>query len=174
MEGLDGFGFVETHTFEQGSIVRMTGEAPILLLEHPGVVSLDGITFVVVPPVPVHRIDEEKAQHLDPLGAQALLLVEMLPDGPADHLALDGEGVHVAPGFSQPEVALPAGYAELDELVPFFGADFADAAITVDAAARRLFEILAVLDDLRSTPDLARRLDVELDPGADRPPPIAR
>ena len=98
----------------------------------------------------------------------------MLPNGPANHLPLDGEGVHVAPGFSQPEVSLPARHAELDELVVPFDPDLANAAITVGSPSGGLFEIVAVLDIDLPASDSSGCLDVEFDPGADDPAPVAR
>ena len=136
----------------------MIGETPILFLENPGVVSLDGIAFIVVPAVPLHGIDEEETEHLDPLRAQTLLLVEMLPNGPANHLPLDGKGIHVAPGLSRPEVLLAAGYAELHELVSPLDPNLADAAITVHGP-------LSVRD---------RRHPGRPLPGAYGPEPVAR
>ena len=66
---------------------------------------------------------------LIPLRTQALFLVEVLADGAANHFALDGESIHVAVGFAQPEKVLTAGYAQLDEFVVLFDADFANATV---------------------------------------------
>ena len=78
----------EVYFPEQRLVVGMPGEAPVLLLEQAGVIALDRVAFVIVAPVTLHGIDEEEAQHLDPLRAQAPLLVEMLADGSLDHLAV--------------------------------------------------------------------------------------
>ena len=160
----------EIHLLKQRAVIGMIGKPPIFFLEHSGIISLDGMAFVVVPAVSVDSIDEEKAEHLDALWAQALLLVQVLPDGPADHFALNGAGIHVAPGFSQAEVVLAAGYAEFNKLVTPRDANLADAAVTVDSASRCLFEVVAVLNVLYLASDSTGRFDVKFNLGADGPP----
>ncbi len=98
----------------------------------------------------------------------------MLPDGPTDHFTLNSEGIDVAPDFSRPEVVLAARYAELHKLVSFLDANLANATVTIDSAPCGLFEIVAILDDLYLAPDIAGRLDVKLDLGADGPALVAR
>ena len=122
----------------------------------------------------MHGINEEETEHLDPLGAQAFLLVEMLPNGPANHFPLNGESIHIAPGFSLLEVLLDAGHAEFDELAPLFDADLPNVAVTVDGAASCLFEVVAILDNLYLAPDASSLLDIKFDRGADCPSPVAR
>ena len=82
-----------------------------------------------------------------PCGAQALFLVEVLADGAANHFALNGESIHVAVGFIQPEKVLTTGHAQFDEFVAFFDADFADVAVPVDRTFGDLFEIVAIVDN---------------------------
>lgn len=122
----------------------------------------------------VHRIDEKQAEHLNSLRAQALLFVEVLADGAANHLALDSESIYIAVGFSQPEKVLATGYAQLDEFVAPFDANLANAAVVVDRTSGGLFEIVAILDHGFPPPDPSRRFDVEFDLGADRAALVAR
>ena len=49
-----------------------------------------------------------------PCGRRRFFLIEVLPDGAADHFALHGELIHVAPGFSDLQVVLAAGHAQFD------------------------------------------------------------
>ena len=90
-------------------VVRMLGQPAVFLLEDAGVVALHRVAVGVVLPVLLHGIDEEQAEHLDALRAQALLLVQVLLDGAADHLALHGQRIHVAVGLAGLQVLLAAG-----------------------------------------------------------------
>ena len=156
------------------AVVGMLGKAPVLLLEDPGVVALDGTAVLVVPAVPVHGINEEKAENFDPPRTKPLLLVEMLPDRPANHLALYRKGFHVAPGVSRPEIVLTARHAQFDELVPLLHADLAHAAVAIERAPSDPFEIIPVLNVDFAALDPAGRLDIELDLGTDHASPVAR
>ena len=151
----------------------MTREPPILLLEHARVVSLDRLAGAVVAAVAIHRVDEEQAEHLDPLRAQALLLGEVLADGAADHLPRHHAGVHVAPRFAPAQVALAAGDSKFDQFLSWPDANLPDAATAVEDAARGLFEIITVLHGLLLAPDPPRSLDVQFDARADRPAAVA-
>ena len=157
----------EVHLPEQRLVVGMPREAPVLLLEQTGVVSLDRASRLVVAAVSLHGVDEEKAEDLDSLRAQAYLLVEMLGNGSPNHLALNGCGVHIAPGFAFPEKALAARYAKLDERISPLDPDLADTAVAIDGAACRLFEIVAVLNPPFRTPRASGGLDIEFDLRAD-------
>ena len=160
---------------KKGAVVWMIGEMPILFLEHQRIIALDGIARFVLAPITIHGVNEEQAEHLDSPRAQAFLLIKMLADGSADHLAPDGVGIHVTRDFSQPEVLFAARHSELDEFVASFDADFADAMVAIDGAAGHVFEIVAVLDIDFPAPDSSRSsLDIELDLGADDAAPIAR
>ena len=144
----------------------MLGQPAVLLLEDAGVVALHRIAVGVVLPVLLHRVDEEQAQHLDALRAQALLLVQVLLDGAADHLALHGQRVHVAVGLAGPQVVLAAGKAQLHELVALRDADLADAAVAIDRPPGGLLQVVAVLHGDLLALDAACRLHVQLDLGA--------
>lgn len=172
---LGGAGGVLSSEEIEVLVVGVLGEAPVLRFEELGVLPLDDIALGVVAAVVLYFVDEEEAQHLDPLGAQASLLIEVLPDGPADQLVLNGAGVDVAVGFAQAEVVLAAGSAEFDELVALLDPDLTDTEVAVDGAAGGLFEIVAILDDpLLAADRSSGRLDVEFDLGADGPAPVAR
>ena len=108
----------------------------VLFLEDAGIVALDRVAVVVVLAVLFDRIDEEQAENLDPLGPQAFFLVQVLLDGPADHLPLHRQRVHVAEGLADAQKVLAAGNAQLHELVALFDTDFADAAVVIDVPAR--------------------------------------
>ena len=97
----------------------MICKASVLLLEYPGIIAFDRIARDVVAAVTLHGVNEEEAEHLDPLWAEAYLFIEMLANGPPDHLPLNGCTVHIAPGFALPEIVLAARYPQFDERVPF-------------------------------------------------------
>ena len=109
-----------------------------------------------------------------PCGCRRFSLVEMLLNGPADHFALNGEIIHIAPGFSQSEVVLTTRYAQLNELAPFCDTDFANLAISVDGATGGLFEIVTIIDNFYLASHSSSRLDVKLNLGADDAAPVAR
>ena len=158
---------------KEGAVVGMTREPPILLLERAGVVSLDRLAGAVVAAVAIHRVDEEQAEHLDPLRAQALLLGEVLANGAADHLPRHHAGVHVAPRFAPAQVVLAAGDPKFDQFLPSPDADLPDAAAAVEGAAGGLFEIITVLHGRLLAPDPPGGLDVQFDARADRPAAVA-
>ena len=148
----------------------MAGKPPVLLFEEERVVSLAHIAIVVITAVAVYGINEEKAEYLDPLWSQALLLVEMLPNGPADHFPRYGQRVHVAPGMSTPQELFTPRHAQFDPLVPLLDPDLADAAVTVDHAACRLLQIIAVLHCSLPAPHTSGAIHVKLNLGADHAP----
>ena len=130
--------------------------------------------IILVPAVPVHGVDEKETEYLDPLRTQAFFLVQVLPDGPADHLALYGGGVHVPVVLSRSQKPLLARDLEFDELFPWLDADVTDAEVPVDGAAGSLFKVVAVHDVLFLASDPAGGLHVEFDPGGDRPAIVVR
>ena len=166
-------GSIRVYVREVGPVVGMSGEPPILFLEDAGVVALDGIPVGVGTAVAIHRVDEEQAEHLDPLRAQALLLVAMLADGAADHFALHGQRFHVAVCFAFPQEPFVAGHAKFDELVARLDPNLADAARAIHRALRHRFEIVAVLDRHRLAPHAALRFDVQFDFCTDDAAPAA-
>ena len=86
--------------------LRQLRGTPVLLLEDSSVVALFRGAICCVSPILRDFVDKEERKDLDALRTQALLLVEMLADRAADHLALNGECVHVAPGLSKLQVLL--------------------------------------------------------------------
>ena len=81
--------------------------------------------------------------------------------------------IHVAPGLSRPEILFVAGYAEFHKFASPLDPNLADAAVPIDGAARCLFEIVAILNNLLPSADSPIRLNVKLDLGADEPAPVA-
>ena len=150
----------------------MLGGARVLLLEDLGVEALLRAAVLVVGAVEVDAGDEEEAEHLDALRAEAKLLVEVLADGAADHLARDLVLVDGAVALALPEEEAVAGDAELDGGA-VAGADLADAEVLVELAAGLLLEVVAVeaLDGLAA--DARLRLDVELQGDGDGRAPAA-
>ena len=163
-------GIGQVHAFKQGVVIRMLRQTPVFLLEDQGVLTLHGdhrVAIGLVPTVPLDPFDEEERQHLDALRAQPFLFVQMFTDGPADHLTLDREAVHVAPSLVDFQKLLTAGHAQLEVLVALLDANLADAAIGINSAAGRLRQIVAVLHGDLLAPHAVGRLDVQLDPRAD-------
>ena len=152
----------------------MRGEAPVLLLEQLRVDALGPVAVRVDRPVPVHRVDEEQRQHLDPLRPQPLLLVQVLADRAVDHQPLDRGRVHVAEGLARPQVVLATRCPELHVLVAGGHADLANEVVRVLRAARRLLEVVSVLDDLLDALHAVQRLHVQLHAGRDRAPRVRR
>ena len=95
--------------FEEGLVVVASCEACVLLLEDSCVVTFHRVAIVVVAPVVPDGVDEEEGQDLDSLRTEPHLLVEVLANGPADHLAGHGELVDIAPCFAFGEVVLATG-----------------------------------------------------------------
>ena len=89
---------------------------------------------------------KNRLRDLDPLGPQSFFLVQMLLDGPADHLPLHRQRVHVAVRLTDAQKMLAAGNAQLHELVSLFDTDFSDAAVVIDGPLRGQFQNIAVLD----------------------------
>ena len=143
MHLLGGAG--QVHFLKQCLVVRVIGRPPVLLVENSGIVALNSISLGVVLPVAGDLVDEKEGQHLDALGAQTPLLVEMLPDRAADHLALYSERVHITPRLAGLEVLLAARCAQLDILVSLGYPDLADAAIRIDGPPGGLLQVVAIL-----------------------------
>ena len=70
-----------------------------------------------------------------------------------DHLALDGERIHVAPRLPRREIMLAAGHAQFDVLLALLNADLSNTTIGIDRTLRRLLEVIAILDDDLATVD---------------------
>ena len=79
------------------------------------------------------RVDEEQAEHLDAKRREALFLLQMLVDCPAQHQALQRIRVHVADGLTRLEKRLAAGQLHFQKLVIATSADLADPAVGVDS-----------------------------------------
>ena len=154
-------------TGEQALEGRQLGRAPVLFLEDAGVVALHRVAVLVVLAVARHRLDEEQRQHLDALGPQQLLLLQVLLDGPPDHLALHGQGIHLAVGLPQGQVDLTAGVAQLHELFALGGADLADTEVAVHRPLGQLLEVVAVVDGQHLRLGASGRLHVQLHLGRD-------
>ena len=82
-------GGVEVGALEERLVAGGLCSAGVLVLEDLGVEPLPGVAVLVVGAVEIDAGDEEETEHLDPLGPEAELLVEVLADGAADHLARD-------------------------------------------------------------------------------------
>ena len=138
-------GHAQVHLGKQALVVGVTCPAFVFFLEHQGVVPLHRVALVVVLAVLRHLVDEEQAQHLHPQRAQPFFLVQVLLDRAADHFALDGTGVHIAPGFTHPQVHLAARHFQLQVLIALSGTDLTNTDVGVQRAARLLFQVKTVL-----------------------------
>ena len=67
---------------------------------------------------------KNRRKHLDALRAQALLLVQVLLDRAADHLALHGQCIHIAPRLTRLQVMFAARHTQLHELVALLARGF--------------------------------------------------
>ena len=133
---------------QQGCVFRQLDGPSVFGLEQLGVFALDGHAIRDLLAVFVHVVDEEEAQHLDPHGVQAQFLVQVLLDGPADHLLLDGLGGHAADGLPDLQPPLGSGGSDLHQLLALCGADLAHQAVVVHGPARHLLQVIPVLNPL--------------------------
>lgn len=137
----------DVHFLEQALVIGVPGQSAVFLLEDEGVVALHGISLDVVFPVPLHGIDEEQAQDLDPLRGQPTFLVQVLLDGALNHLALDGQGFHVTRGLPRSKESwLQSGSPQFHELASLGDADFADPTVMVHRSLRRHLQEIAILN----------------------------
>ena len=128
----------DVHVVEQRVVFWLADEARILLLEPPGVLSLDWIPVGIVFPIVAHAVDEEEAQHLDAKAAQLQFAFQVLLDGLADLQPFDGIVVRAAKHLIDSKRFRLV--QEQDVLVTLFAADVIDLEPVIDAALARLLE----------------------------------
>src|SRR5208337_1365556 len=157
----------EVNFSEKRLVVRMLAEPSVFFLENAGIIPLHWVVVGSVLAISGDLVDEEEGENLDALRAQALFLVKMLLDGSPDHLALYRERVNVAPCFSGLEILLTARYTQFHIFVALCYANFANAAVSVDGALRRLLKVIAVLHDRFASLHARSSLYVQLYLGAD-------
>ena len=121
---------------------------------------LGDLAFVV--PVVGDVIDEKQREHLDALGPQQQLFVQVLGDGAADHLALYGKVLHVAPGLAAGlQFDFLARYLQLHDALAVDDFDGAHPAVGVHVAARGLVQLFAIVDPHFLALDPVRGSDIE-------------
>jgi len=104
--------------------------------------------------------------------AQMLLFVEVFPNGPADHLALYGQRVHVPHAWPGLRKCSPPAHAARDTRGPRH-AYLTDAAVGIDRAPSGLLQAVTVLHRDFLALHTAGGLHVQLDPRRDATAPIA-
>ncbi len=141
----------------------MLGEPLVLLFKDPRVLAFLGLTIGVVTTIFLDRVDEEQREHFDSQGAEPLLFVEVLFDGPADHLPLDSRCVHITVGLTLLEVDRISRNAQLQEFRTLGGPDFSNADVGVDITAGLEVEPSVRLDSALPSPDTSSLGHIDLD-----------
>jgi len=153
----------EVQFLEQAGIFRELGGAAIFFLEDRRVFALHRIPVPVVGTIVLHGVDKEQAEHLDPKRRKAALLLKVLCDRAADHQPPDRVAIHVADGLAHGKEGFGPGSFHFQKRVAARDADFADAAILVDVAARRVLQVVAVLHGDFLAANLPAPLHVDFD-----------
>ena len=157
---------------EERHVFSFLREFRVFLFEDGGIRTLHRLVGGIVGAVEVDAFDEEQRQHLDALGPQPLLFVEVFLDRAADHLPLHDERLDIPMGFPNLEKLLIARNMELDELLPFplAGRDLADPMVAVDLPPGGVVEAITGRHRHFAAVDGLRLLDIELDNGGNRSP----
>ena len=139
-------GMRQVNFTEQREVIRQLCRPAVLLLENAGIITLYRVSVTVVRAIFGNLINKEERKHFDALRTQTQLLVEMLLDGAANHLALNGKSIHISIRLARFQELLATGKAQLHKLPALFNTDFSNRTIGIDRPTGNHFEVITILD----------------------------
>ena len=159
---------IQIDVLKQRPVLGTLDQLPVVLFKHIGVDPVVTHPVGIVVTVVGHLVDEEQAQHLDAPVVQGQFLVQVLLDGLADLLLLDGPVVNVAYSLTNPQEFRLSG--KTDILIALFTIDVVHhiAAVHFPVAGQLLGEIIPLAHGHRFAFDCALDLTVQLYFGRDR------
>ena len=112
----------------------------------------------------IDTVDEEQAEHLDPLRAKHLFALEVFLDRAPDHPPHDSAAIDVAVGLALAEPAHVARHIQLhSRRLALAALQLTDGDVAVDVATGAIGQIVAVAHDHRLALDLSQLLHVDFD-----------
>ena len=136
----------QIHALKKLAVIGMAGRPAVLLLKNPGIFARSRAAVSIISPILGYRVDEKQGQHLDALGLEPLLLVQVLAEGFAQHQAGEGLAVGGPPGLAGRQPLLPAGRPQQQIFPAAAGRlDFPNPAVGVQRPPGTAFQIIAIL-----------------------------